>query len=221
MGSLGMGATLISRGSDVPEGRRRHDRRGSLLGEPDDLSSPYHLPTLCFSSRELDECQRAQEQENMDENRSRAQLANIKAKHVRTPCWLLPCPLHGAFGSEASQAMGPLLQSPGGVDRPCALPSNGPQRAPFVLRCPLADGGFYERASVLTGWPSLLPTKLGATRKSCCLLRKVVSREMCWVFPTTNQHSFLPSYVGLRWPTAAFLNFGRLKIQGWLGNSGN
>lgn len=55
------------------------------------MSSP-HFPTLCFSSRELDECQRAQEQENMDENRSRAQLANIKAKHVRIPCWPLSCP---------------------------------------------------------------------------------------------------------------------------------
>lgn len=41
-----------------------------------------HPPDLPLCPRELAECRKTQQEENMDESRSRVQLASIEAKHV-------------------------------------------------------------------------------------------------------------------------------------------
>ncbi|XP_070617046.1 E3 ubiquitin-protein ligase CHIP isoform X2 [Erythrolamprus reginae] len=74
-------------GDDIPSAlriakkKRWNNIEEKRINQENELHAYLTKLIMAEKERELDECQRAQEQENMDENRSRAQLANIKAKH--------------------------------------------------------------------------------------------------------------------------------------------
>ncbi|KAM3826745.1 E3 ubiquitin-protein ligase CHIP isoform 1-T1 [Vipera latastei] len=76
-------------GDDIPSAlriakkKRWNNIEEKRINQENELHAYLTKLIMAEKERELDECQRAQEQENMDENRSRAQLANIKAKHEK------------------------------------------------------------------------------------------------------------------------------------------
>uniref|UniRef100_A0ABM5EZQ5 RING-type E3 ubiquitin transferase n=1 Tax=Pogona vitticeps TaxID=103695 RepID=A0ABM5EZQ5_9SAUR len=85
-------------GDDIPSAlriakkKRWNNIEEKRINQENELHSYLTKLIMAEKERELEECQRAQEEENMDESRSRAQLANIEAKHVRallnlSPSW--------------------------------------------------------------------------------------------------------------------------------------
>ncbi|KAH0631800.1 hypothetical protein JD844_019627 [Phrynosoma platyrhinos] len=76
-------------GDDIPSAlriakkKRWNNIEEKRINQENELHSYLTKLIMAEKERELDEYRRAQEDENMEENRSRAQLANIEAKHKR------------------------------------------------------------------------------------------------------------------------------------------
>ncbi|XP_054848340.1 E3 ubiquitin-protein ligase CHIP isoform X1 [Eublepharis macularius] len=76
-------------GDDIPSAlriakkKRWNNIEEKRISQEDELHSYLTKLIMAEKERELDDCRRAQEEENMDENRSRAQLANIETKHEK------------------------------------------------------------------------------------------------------------------------------------------
>uniref|UniRef100_A0A8D2Q355 E3 ubiquitin-protein ligase CHIP n=2 Tax=Varanus komodoensis TaxID=61221 RepID=A0A8D2Q355_VARKO len=76
-------------GDDIPSAlriakkKRWNNIEEKRINQENELHSYLTKLIMAEKERELDECRRAQEEENVDESRSRVQLANVEAKHEK------------------------------------------------------------------------------------------------------------------------------------------
>ncbi|XP_015263583.1 PREDICTED: E3 ubiquitin-protein ligase CHIP [Gekko japonicus] len=76
-------------GDDIPSAlriakkKRWNNIEEKRINQEDELHSYLTKLIVAEKERELEECRRAQKEENVDENRSRAQLGNIETKHEK------------------------------------------------------------------------------------------------------------------------------------------